>query len=449
MKRRHFIPETSVMMDRVVNEIMFDIRPYTVVILKPVLIELDGLKNDEGEKGKIARAAINALEKVQIGEVHLRSFEEYYDEVSPFLNQELPFAHLVFSDKRVKVSVRSFDDEIILLAEEYAQKNKDADVVLLTNDTAMRIEARNLAPSITVISPREWFEDVIGDAYTHEQNVLEYSQTDDELKEAHIKRKKIRDGFAALPDSEIPDDMKSELAKAESLEKEELARVIQAEEKRKEKRQRRIEARQQDERKELEAQEQAAREAREALELEERRRGDKRRGMLVLAFIFGPAILCTIIGWVLTSALGSSTGSSGGSEGITYGCDRSYVVDWFESTETRVVELDLDLNTYNEISDKPDADFDAEFRYTLNLPSLALRAENRYKEQDDEITPECLRTLQKITVNYFYYDWMKYRGIYNGNDDQVLENIEIFEEEGEKMLDEMERFRKDNPSLFD
>ncbi len=285
MKRRHFIPDTNVMMNVEINDFMFDIRPYTVVILKPVIIELDSLKRGKDERNKKARDAIKALERLQIGEIHLHSFEQYYDSDSPFLNQAVPFAHLVFSDSRAKSSVSNFDEEIILLAEQYAQKNKDVDVVLLTGDTTMRILARSRTPPFEVSGIRHYVADITADDVFYEYDVHTLSRLNEPLKEAYERRKKLRDEIASLPDDEVTENMKDELSEAETLEKDELERVVQA-------RESRINARELDELKEYEVQEKAAREEREALELKERRRAHKRQTVGIIIIIILIAFSC-------------------------------------------------------------------------------------------------------------------------------------------------------------
>jgi len=152
------------------------------------------------------------------------------------------------------------------------------------------------------------------------------------------------------------------------------------------------------------------------------------------------SVIGILLGLVPSSSSSPSTtntsSSSGGSGGIGSGCSDYDVYDWLEDTEQRMSEHELDWSSWDE--NTPDDAF----------LFLSRRAENRYKEQDDEIAPVCLRKLQMITVNVFFYEWMAYSSIYDGNYDNALGYIEDYANEADKMLDELNRLEKEYPTLF-
>lgn len=129
----------------------------------------------------------------------------------------------------------------------------------------------------------------------------------------------------------------------------------------------------------------------------------------------------------------SSASASGDSVG---GCDYDAVLDWLEATESRLSKHQIDYDSWNE--NTPDVAF----------YGLAIRAENRYKEQVDQNTPHCLRRLQDNTEDFFYYEWRVYRAIYNDYDDEALKYLNDYYEAAEQAADEMESLQDDYPEFF-
>ena len=137
MTYNHFFPETNFFIDYPnFNKYLFDTKPYTVVICRAVIRELDGLKKsdagstkDERGKGFRVREASRTIEAIQKGKLQLPNDGKL----------------LIYTKRGSSYDV-SFDEEIEATARRYVgERNQNEKVVLLSSDRNLQIcrEARN------------------------------------------------------------------------------------------------------------------------------------------------------------------------------------------------------------------------------------------------------------------------------------------------------------------
>ncbi len=154
--RYHFIVDTNFLLTNpTFGQEPLDSRPYIVVITRPVLEELDGLKkSDDVSLANKARQSMNFLESVQTGLTSLPGEGVLY-----VWNTD------VYADKN--------DDRILLLAQQWARKcNEGEQVILLTNDKNLRIKARS-SPEILTFGIPDWYR-YARRIRSREQRVFEY-----------------------------------------------------------------------------------------------------------------------------------------------------------------------------------------------------------------------------------------------------------------------------------
>lgn len=123
---------------------------------------------------------------------------------------------------------------------------------------------------------------------------------------------------------------------------------------------------------------------------------------------------------------------------VDVGCDyEEYdeVIDWLDNTGNRLSEQELDSWDKDTLP--------AEFY------DLAIRAENRYKQQADQETPACLSRVQKAVEDLFYYDWKQYSAIYNADFEAAFNYMEEYFAARQQAGYELEIFEQNNLEFLD
>jgi len=159
--------------------------------------------------------------------------------------------------------------------------------------------------------------------------------------------------------------------------------------------------------------------------------GLKMMGVVLL----GAGIIISLIVMGVFSTPTSTASSSSSSGNSDIGCKHGDVFGWFESTESRMSEQQVDYDSWNE--NTPDVAF----------YGLAIRAENRYKAQKAQETPACLSRLQKVTEDFFYYEWRAYRAVYNGDYDEAYGYMEDHVDAADRAADELTIFKQNHPEF--
>lgn len=96
-------------------------------------------------------------------------------------------------------------------------------------------------------------------------------------------------------------------------------------------------------------------------------------------------------------------------------CEKPIVSAWLEKLEERQNEHNNDLDT---ILTMQSSNLD-------HYINLAYRAESRYIAQRYEQTPECLRNLQTLMTDIYYYHWQGLDSVTKGNWDEGANYLQI------------------------
>lgn len=166
MQEYHFFPDTNFFIDHPYfhRRFLFDDRPCTIVICNPVIRELDELKKSPDDPPS-SYGGGSYLEK----EAH-RAFQarRAVRSIRTALDDEtsLP-AHIqvVRYRKKIKERTISQDEAILQLAEQYAQENENASVVLLTGDINLRNFAHGSA--VQAVDPDHWQQERLSARLLH------------------------------------------------------------------------------------------------------------------------------------------------------------------------------------------------------------------------------------------------------------------------------------------
>ena len=174
----HFFPETNFFIDYPnFNKYLFDTKPYTVVICRAVIRELDGLKKSDAEsteddrgKGFRAREVSRTIEAIQQGKLQLPNGGK-----------------LLIYTKRGSSSGVSFDEEIEATAKRYVgERNQYETVVLLSSDRNLRILSRS-SELLIVADPSDW-EMTKAKEQDYERRVEQAALADEQVRLAHRQR---------------------------------------------------------------------------------------------------------------------------------------------------------------------------------------------------------------------------------------------------------------------
>ena len=220
MTYNHFFPETNFFIDYPnFNKYLFDTKPYTVVLCRAVIRELDGLKKsdigstkDERGKGFRVREASRTIEAIQKGRLQLPN------------NGKL----LIYTKRGSSCDV-SFDEEIEATARRYVgERNQDETVVLLSSDRNLRILSRS-TKSLIVADPSDW-ETTKAKEQNYERRVEQAAQNDEQVRLAHTQHLSLEKKLGKYQDQETNDSANQLLgclAKAQQRERLELERFEQ------------------------------------------------------------------------------------------------------------------------------------------------------------------------------------------------------------------------------
>jgi hypothetical protein len=148
MTTNYYFPDTTFFMDHLdFDQLVYDLKPYRLVICKPVLDELDGLKKSDGlsgpkesNRGYKSREVSRKLEDLQMGK------------------RSLPKNGIVDFYLNVNCNSKMTGDEQIIYAlRKYAARHKGkGNVVFLSSDRNQRIKARALDSIYQIADPIEW-----------------------------------------------------------------------------------------------------------------------------------------------------------------------------------------------------------------------------------------------------------------------------------------------------
>jgi hypothetical protein len=109
-----------------------------------------------------------------------------------------------------------------------------------------------------------------------------------------------------------------------------------------------------------------------------------------------------------------------------YNCNGPKAKEWFNKSTTRLEEAVsdqdsskkfMDLFTHPESVNPAISDELGLIRkklYIDDLTNLSSKAENRYKAQQSQETPECLSEVQNNLIDTFYYNWKYYDSALTG-----------------------------------
>lgn len=263
--RYHFFLDTNFLLDfpEFPTAYIFDTKPYVLVICKPVLRELDLLKDEDlhsetrnygTARSYKARQATRSIEAVLSKDVLL------------------PYGGRITIYKR-RVRAETADDEIALLAEKYAEEHPGDRVVLLTSDVNLRVRA--YSQLVHPQDPFAWLELKIREHYAirqYEIRVQRAIAADEQLKLLHQRRLEIEREIERAYDTGGVSDRRiaqlyESLAEVKEQELHRLERYEEEERKRWEEEQRRRE----EERRRREEEERKRREEEERRQRVERR----------------------------------------------------------------------------------------------------------------------------------------------------------------------------------
>jgi hypothetical protein len=217
MTYNHFFPETNFFIDYPnFNKYLFDTKPYTVVICRAVIRELDGLKNsnvgsteDERGKGFRARESSRTIEAIQQGRLQLPNDGK-----------------LLIYTKRGSSSGVSFDEEIEATAKRYVgERNQNETVVFLSSDRNLRILSRS-SESLIVADPIDW-EATKAKEQDYKRRVEQAAQDDEQVRLAHRQRLSLEKKLEKSQDQETnnsTNQLRARLTKAQDRERRELER---------------------------------------------------------------------------------------------------------------------------------------------------------------------------------------------------------------------------------
>jgi hypothetical protein len=220
MTYHHFFPETNFFIDYPnFNKYLFDTKPYTVVICRAVIRELDGFKksdagstDDERSKGFRVREASRTIQAIQEGRLQLPNDGK-----------------LLIYTKRGSDTGLSFDEEIEATAKRYVgELDQNEAVVLLSSDRNLRILLRS-SESLIVADPIDW-ETTKAKEQDYKRRVEQAAQADDQVRLAHRQRMSLERKLEKSQDQETNDNtnqLLGRLAKAQQRERLELERFEQ------------------------------------------------------------------------------------------------------------------------------------------------------------------------------------------------------------------------------
>jgi hypothetical protein len=220
MTYNNFFPETNFFIDYPnFNKYLFDTKPYTVVICRAVIRELDGFKksdagstDDERSKGFRVHEASRTIEAIQEGRLQLPNDGK-----------------LLIYTKRGSGTGLSFDEEIEATAKRYVgELDQNEVVVLLSSDRNLRILSRS-SESLTVADPIDW-ETTKAKEQDYKRRVEQAAQADDQVRLAHRQRMSLERKLEKSQDQETNDNtnqLLGRLAKAQQRERLELERFEQ------------------------------------------------------------------------------------------------------------------------------------------------------------------------------------------------------------------------------
>ena len=220
MTYNHFFPETNFFIDYPnFNKYLFDTKPYTVVICRAVIRELDGLKKsdvgstkDERGKGFRVREASRTIEAIQQGRLQLPNDGK-----------------LVIYTSHGSGTDLSFDEEIEATAKRYVgERDQNEAVVLLSSDRNLRILSRS-SESLIVADPSDW-EKTMAKEQDYERRVKQAAQDDKQVQLAHRQHLSLEKKLEKSQDQETnnsADQLLGHLAKAQQQERLELERFEQ------------------------------------------------------------------------------------------------------------------------------------------------------------------------------------------------------------------------------
>jgi len=220
MTYNHFFPETTFFIDYPnFNKYLFDTKPYTVVICRAVIRELDGLKKsevgstkDERVKGFRVREASRTIEAIQHGRLQLPNDGK-----------------LVIYTSHGSGTDLSFDEEIEATAKRYVgELDQNEAVVLLSSDRNLRILSRS-SESLIVADPCDW-ETKKAQEQDYERRVKQAAQNDEQVRSAHTQRLSLEEKLGKYQVQETNDSanqLLGRLAKVQQQEGLELERFEQ------------------------------------------------------------------------------------------------------------------------------------------------------------------------------------------------------------------------------
>jgi len=124
--------------------------------------------------------------------------------------------------------------------------------------------------------------------------------------------------------------------------------------------------------------------------------------------------------------------SSQSSDQASSTCRQSEVERWFDKVEIRLSQQGNDYDSWDENTSTP------------GFSALASRAEDRYRQQHHQETPSCLKDLQSMIIDFFFYDWKCYEAASKGDFFLAADYEENLASISEKIIQETERLQAEH-----